>query len=254
VATCIFTEKDLLTLRAGLNDVLHQYREMMEKYLSFANIHVSSYEFIVHGFLRRLGTLQQCIKNVFSLYEPARSDRPPREVCVDLGINLQSFVFNIFGCLDNLAGTWVCEKALTNAKGKPLTRNQISFRRDVIFNTYSTEFQKYLTNLEDWFEYLDNFRHALAHQVPLYVPPYMFDPADEEEHHKLALEQRNLLIQGNIAKYDLLLNKQESLGRFYPVMSCSPGSKGTVRFHERVLSDWNTIMEISEKFLSQTNW
>jgi len=32
-----------------------------------------------------------------------RFDKPSRNECLDLAINLQSFIFNVFGCIDNLA-------------------------------------------------------------------------------------------------------------------------------------------------------
>jgi hypothetical protein len=80
-------------------------------------------EYVRHGFLRRLGTLQRCIQNIYFAYPPERSDIPSRNECVDLAINLQSFIFNVFGCIDNLAWVWAIENELTADLGgilKPL--------------------------------------------------------------------------------------------------------------------------------------
>ena len=53
----------------------------------------------------------------------------PAVTCVDLTINLQSFMFNVFGCLDNLARIWVIERNVTNSDGSPLRDNQVGFLR-----------------------------------------------------------------------------------------------------------------------------
>ena len=36
----------------------------------------------------------------------------------------------------------------------------------------SVTLQEYLKELDPWFEHLENFRHALAHRIPLSIPPY----------------------------------------------------------------------------------
>jgi hypothetical protein len=38
--------------------------------------------------------------------------------------------------------------------------------------SFSVEFQEYLKGLNGGFENLGDFRHALAHRIPLHTPPY----------------------------------------------------------------------------------
>jgi hypothetical protein len=100
-----FKPDQLVELKEGYQTVNPAYERLMGEYLSLRLTNEAAYEYVRHGFVRRLGTLKRCIENVYSTYPPERSDKPPRDECLDLAINLQSFVFNVFGCIDNLA--WI---------------------------------------------------------------------------------------------------------------------------------------------------
>src|SRR6267154_518591 len=143
----------------SLPQLIRNTLAILSEFSAFMRTHPSSYEYTFHGFLRRLGTLERCIQNVYSLYPPTRSDIPSRETCVDLTINLQSFVFNIFGCLDNLAWIWVIERAIVNKNKHPLKETQVGFRNDIVKCSFSADFQTYLNGLDQWFTHLENYRH-----------------------------------------------------------------------------------------------
>jgi hypothetical protein len=93
-------------LQYGYYAVNPAYERLPEEYLSLRLTNEAAYEHARHGFFRRLGTLKRCIENVYSTYLPERFDKPSRNKCLDLAINLQSFIFNVFGCIDNLAWVW----------------------------------------------------------------------------------------------------------------------------------------------------
>jgi hypothetical protein len=63
------------------------------------------------GFARRLRIMVRCIDNVFRMLPPDRTELPSRDELSDAAINIQSFVFNVFGSIDNLAWIWVSENA-----------------------------------------------------------------------------------------------------------------------------------------------
>jgi len=149
-----YTPDTLSRLIDEFSEVDEKYHTLLSKLLTFARTHPDSHEYTLHGFLRRLGTLQRCIQNVYFLYPPTRSDIPSRETCVDLTINLQSFVFNVFGCLDNLAWIWVIEHHLQNTKGSSLRDNQVGFLKKIIKSSFTVDFQNYLDNLHQWFTHL----------------------------------------------------------------------------------------------------
>jgi hypothetical protein len=250
-----FTPAQLTQLQDGYGAVAGKYFDLLSRFQSFSSTHLASSEYALHGFLRRLGTLQRCIDNVYSLYAPDRSDIPSREACVDLAINLQSFIFNVFGCLDNLAWIWVTEKQLKTAKGKPLAGSLVGFRMDVVLSSYSTEFRAYLDQLNDWFEYLENYRHALAHRIPIYVPPFVVNPANESLYNNLENQKNEAAKSRDFQKYDRLDAEQEKLGKFDPVMTHSFNEAARpVVFHIQMLADWNTVVEIAERFLKQPDW
>ena len=104
-------------LQVGYCTVNPAYERLMFQYFSLRLTNESAHEYARHGFVRRLGTLKRCIENVYSIYPPERFDKPSRDECLDLAINLQSFVFNVFGCLDNLAWIWVNERAVRDKRG-----------------------------------------------------------------------------------------------------------------------------------------
>jgi hypothetical protein len=250
-----FTLEQLRTLEEGYYTVSRKYHELLSQYVSFSNAHPRSSEYILQGFIRRLGTLERSIQNVYSLYPPDRSDIPSRDTCLDLTINLQSFVFNVFGCLDNLAWIWVTECQLKTVKGKPLAGNLVGFRRRNIYETFSTEFQNYLAGLNTWFEGMEDYRHALAHRIPFYIPPFVVHPTKLALYNDFEKQKNDALQLQDFLKYDELDAEQEKLGNFNPAMMHSyvEGARPVV-FHFQVLADWNTVAEIAEMFLKLQNW
>jgi len=129
-------------------------------------------EHAAHGFCRRVTTLGRCIHNVFELIPPEKEGLPERDVVTDTEINLQAFLFNVFGALDNLAWIVRQEKGLMKPNGKSLGFDDTGLGpKKLIRSLVSGKLATYLASFDPWFEYLEQFRHALAHQIPIYVPP-----------------------------------------------------------------------------------
>ncbi len=98
-----FTPEKLAELNRGHGEVHKNFADLRERYFIRNYGNDSAKEHAVHGFARRLGTLVRCIDRVFEILPPDREDIPSRDEVVDATINIQAFVLNIFGCLDNLA-------------------------------------------------------------------------------------------------------------------------------------------------------
>jgi hypothetical protein len=238
-------------LRIGYYSVNPAYETLMFKYLVLPLTNEAAQEYARHGFVRRLGTLKRAIENVYSIYPPERFDRPTRDECLDIAINLQSFLFNVFGCIDNLACVWVNEKQVKDNRGRPLRDQQIGLRSGctAVRETFSAEFQKYLTSRDDWLGYLQNYRHASAHRIPLYIAPYTLNPAKLEEHNELERRKTEAQTNGDHDLCSILNTEQKDLGRFTPYMMHSFSEGATpVAFHPQVLADWNTVVEIANEF------
>jgi hypothetical protein len=248
-----FSTETIRTLRDELSNIDAKYERLMSQFLlRFANS--KSQEYAYHGFVRRLGVLQKCVRNVYFLYPPERSDIPDRDTVLDITINLQSFIFNVFGCVDNLAWIWQLEKSPTQIK-KDSDRRFVSFDNKVFRKSLDIDFVNYLATIEPWFEYLEDFRHALAHRIPLYVPPYAVLKRNEALYRDLTEQKDEALRQRNIRKYQELDERQDALGIFNPVMTHSFNeARGTVGFHSQMLADFNTVAKIADEFLAQKNW
>lgn len=208
-------------------------------------------EYAKQGFVRRLLTMQQCIVTIFELLPPDQVDPPTNENLSNAKINLQAFVFNVFGCVDNLAWIWVHEKHITKENGSPIPNGWIGLRRTNKFvrKSLSQGFQDYLDGLDGWFDLQDEFRHALAHRIPLYIPQYVI--TDDKKAANQDLEDRKANTR-NPDEYDRLDAEQTALGVFWPVMTHSFIEEANfVDFHPQLLADFNTIEELGRKMLEE---
>lgn len=191
---------------------------------------------------------------MFEILPPDQKAIPSRNEVVDATINIQAFVFNVFGSIDNLAWIWVEEKAFKKENGSPVPQSWVGLSENNKFvrNSFSIEFQDYLKQLKPWFEYLENFRHALAHRIPLYIPPYTVTKANLAAHQQLEGLKSEAIKQLNFAEYDRLSAEQEALGSFSPFMthSLEVGARPVV-FHSQMLADFNTIEELAQKMLKE---
>ena len=214
-----------------------------------------SVEYAKHGFLRRLGTLLRCIENTFELLPPNRDDEPPeRNVRIDATINIEAFVFNVFGAIDNLAWIWVSEIQLTKSDGSAIPNGWVGLgpKNEYVRKSLPQTLQIYLSSRDVWFQHLENFRHALAHRIPLYIPPYIVSPEREEEWRSLERAIDDAMLRGDAEAEAQLKESQNKLCRFRPWMihSFSEGSR-PVAFHAQLIADFKTLEELALKILPE---
>jgi hypothetical protein len=62
--------------------------------------------------------------------------------------------------------------------------------------------------LPDWMEYLANLRHALAHRIPLCIPPYVIQDADAAAYDELAKKLSAAIKGARFWAYDALSAEQ----------------------------------------------
>lgn len=249
-----FTEDDLKRFYRLHSTIDEQYKCIMDAYSFRIFSNEKAKEYATHGFLRRIKTLKRCIHNIYTICPPEIGTKPTSDELSDLAINLQSFVFNIYGCLDNIAWIWVSEKDVRDDKGVPIKKEYIGLRKEnkLVRNSFSQEFRTYLDTLTLWFNYLEKFRHSLAHRIPLYVPPYVVSHKEAAEIAELEKLERDALRRYNFTEYEALSEKKDRLGTFRPWMTHSFSEQSPqIVFHAQILDDWNQVMEISEKFIEQ---
>ncbi|AWM03200.1 hypothetical protein [Bradyrhizobium amphicarpaeae] len=210
-----------------------------------------SWEYAQHGYGRRLGTIKRCIENVFTLIAPDESAVPDRNVLHDAQINIQAFYANVYGCIDNLAWVWVYERGLESS----IPRARVGFRSNnkELRAALSHEFRLYLESIDPWLEYLIEYRDALAHRIPLYIPPGNVRLKDTDEYNALSRRMTEALYsREDVSEYEMLSFEVEKLLVFQPLIAHSvKETTGRPVFHVQMLTDFVTVEEIGYKVLDE---
>lgn len=250
-----FTDDALDRIQGEYALLQAKYNKLISSYYGHRFLFPESMEHAQHGFMRRLGTLLRCVRNTFRVLPPDRGDEPPeRDEVLDATINIQAFTFNIFGAIDNLAWIWVTETQLKRNDGSPIPNSWIGMGPNNIHvrKSMSKEFQKYLSSLNGWFKHLENFRHALAHRIPLYIPPYTVSPDRQKEWQKFEKEIMEAVARGDVEAEAQIKQQQRPLCKFRPLMMHSYGEQSQpMVFHPQLIADFMTIEELAVKFLSE---
>jgi hypothetical protein len=246
-----FSNQELEELQKTHREVFDKYMHLVLSYQTREYKDSRAREYAVHGFSRRVKTLARCIDNVFKIMPPDCANLPSIDDRDDAQINIQAFVFNLFGSIDNLAWIWVLEKGLTK-NGSPFPKREVGLGNNLIRSSFSTEFRDYLNGLNGWFDHLHDFRHALAHRIPLYIPPYTIPKAKEAIYCQLEDAITDAGKRGNFAECSRLRTEQDRLGIFKPWITHSViEGRGVIAFHPQLLTDFLTIEELAQKMLKE---
>ncbi len=249
-----FSAETLVTLNRDHEEVGRRFEDVQARYISRKFKSERAREYAWHGFCRRLATLVRAIDLVYEALPPEREDIPERHEVKDATIAIQSFVFNTFGCLDNLAWIWVYEKDVKRKDGTELDPKQVGLSNGnrEVRSSFSKEFRAYLDSRQTWFHHIKGFRDALAHRIPLYIPPYIVPPETVDEYNRLEQASGEALQRGDFNEYDRLQSEQRKFVLFRPWMTHSQYENApVVVFHQRLLKDYVTIDEIGRTMLEQ---
>jgi hypothetical protein len=249
-----YSDEMLKEMKAGYQTVDGKLNHLVEKYFLLSLKSSRAREFATQGYPRRLKIMVRCMDNVFKMIPPDRADLPSRDELSDATISIQSFVFNVFGSIDNLAWIWVREKGQKRSDGTPIPDSQIGLgpKNTSVRATLSKELRDYLTGIDAWFQHIADLRHALAHRIPLYIPPYVIQTSDEPAYRDFEAKMSEAIRRHDFAEYDKLSAEQMALGRFRPWVqhSFEENARPTV-FHAQMLADFNTVEELGRKMLNE---
>jgi hypothetical protein len=98
-----YSEKALKMLAEDYAALNGKLDDLLVKFFTLTLTNPRAMEYARQGVPRRLKVLARCITNVFTGIPPERNELPSRDALPDATINIQSFVFNVFGAVDNLA-------------------------------------------------------------------------------------------------------------------------------------------------------
>jgi hypothetical protein len=245
-----FKPEDLQNLQEKLGTIERRYNGLL---LAYSHGHrfkkESAWEYANQGFMRRVGTLRRCIENAFSLIPPETETIPDREVLYDAGINVQAFFANVYGSLDNLAWVWVYERELEIHRSRVGLRVQNTEFR----STLSEAFQNYLTSRDEWMEHVIEYRDALAHRIPLYIPPGGVRPKNVDAYNDLTRRMHEALyVRADPSGWERLSAEQEELLIFQPMMTHSvKETTAHYPFHVQMIADFLTVEEFGYKMLDE---
>lgn len=248
-----YGEEGVEKLLTELKTVTGKHHALLKSFINWPFKNEEAKRYAHHGFLRRMKTLARSVRRTYELLPPSQHAIPDDDTLHDTEINIQAFVFNVFGAIDNLAWVLIKERGLKTAKGKEFEPRQVGLRESnhEVRAALSNELRDHLVTLDTiWFKNLEGFRHGLAHRVPLYIPPFMVDPKNAAHFQELGEQKMAALFAGKLEEYQHLDAEQDKLKFFKPMMRHSVDSI-TILFHAQLLADFNTVDELAKKALEE---
>lgn len=247
----LYKRDALLELREVYASIPGRLRKLQNKWWDQKLKSEAATEFALHGFLRRVKTLQRCIDNAFRLVSPMARNVPSDARLSDAAINIQAFYANLFGAMDNLAWVWVHERGLKIAR----TRVGLKAEHKELRGTLSPMFQDYLASRDDWMKYVIEYRDALAHRIPLYIPPGTISQKNRNAYDEFERRRMHALyVREHPTAYQSISLKQSKLLVFKPIITHSlTEAQGWYPFHKQMVIDFVTIEEMGNKMLDEIN-
>lgn len=208
-------------------------------------------EYLVHGVGRRVSVFRNALRNVFRLFPPDIGRRLDTDELIDAQMFLHAFVINLSGVLDNVAWVYVLRHDLEQTIG--------DHRRIGLFDDRTTRFlpepiRNYLNSADitNWYQrYLKNYRDALAHRIPLYIPPAILSNAEVARYGELEAEIAARLRAQQPDDLNELCREQDALGKpclsflhSFTVEECPL----PVMLHPQMIADAMTVVGLGRTF------
>jgi hypothetical protein len=243
-----FSEEQIAQLTADAATIGDKTDRLPLKYAYFRFKNDQARHYATQGFGRRIQVLRRCVENVFKIIPLWTVDVPSKRQLCDAQINIQAFLANVYGSIDNLAWIWVFERDLAGT----IPRGHVGLGKDNkrVRASFSVELQAYLKSLDEWFDYLSEFRHALAHRIPVYIPPGMVLPKDADAYNDLTMKMTSAQLDPD--EYERLSQEQNKLLVFQPLVAQSTlETKNPYFFHPQMLNDFVTVEALADKMLKE---
>ena len=203
-------------------------------------------EYLKHGVSRRMRVVARAVERIFDLCPPDRVELLDSNERCDVEINLHAFVINVHGLLDNLAWITVHERS----PGTLPPRREVSLFKNGVKRLLSEEGRAYLSThlISNWHaRYAREYRDALAHRIPLYVPPAFLVPSEQRRYAELEREFHKRMAEGDAGGAGDALRQQDQVGALFPAFLQSlrgEGAASPVYFHPQLIADSRTVLEI----------
>ncbi|OSQ42785.1 hypothetical protein [Thalassospira alkalitolerans] len=237
-----FSEQQAAELVTRLQDAVSEVTEVKAKVLLHVFQRAKASEYATHGICRRLDTLVHCSQRVFDLLAPSLEEVPEGRTVKEATVHVQSFVSNVIGVLDNIAWVWISERDLKHRNGDDFSPKEVKLSRDCrdLWRDLPLDFRNRVVEFRDWFTHASEWRDALVHRIPLYIPP--FSVRDIESYNQLEGASYAALRDRNYRKLELLNEEIEKMKFFAPLImhSFSENAQPNV-FHANLVTDLMTV-------------
>jgi len=252
----VYAEDALDQIEVGALKVYDKYVDLFMTYLNWPFADPFAEKMARQGFLRRLKTLAFCVREAFATIPPGADAIPSDTKLQQCTVCIQAFVFNVFGCMDNLAHLWIRERGIKQANGNdiPLLRIGLGEKCKDVRKSLSQDFQEYLSSerMKTWFKYHESYRHALAHRIPLYIPPHGVKQSDVPAYEELERQKSMAMARVEMDEYQRLDKEQKKLAVFQPFMQHSWDEISPIMyFHAQLLADYETVVDFGRRMLKE---
>ena len=203
--------------------------------------------YLSYGVMRRTSVIVRSIKNVFAIFPIDRIELLSMDELHDIDINMHAFYVNIFGLLDNLAWVLIHEKKLTTK----IDKKAVGLYAKKTQKHLTENFRSYLNTdtMIKWHnEYLKNYRDALSHRIPLYLPPKTLTPEQTLQYQQIENKIEECYKTGDFETIEKLHKEQDCIGDVCFAVSHDLSESKAIALHPQLIADFNTIEEIVEKY------
>jgi hypothetical protein len=212
-------------------------------------------EHLSQGAGRRVGLLTHCLRRIFEIFPPSQAVPLERDALYDVQIAHHAFVMNLYGFFENLAWAFILRHDLERAVGG---RKRVGLFVKATQAVLPAPLSSYLTSSQtsEWHDkYLKNYRDALAHRIPLYIPPATWTKDDVIESENLGVKEREAILERQWERLDEIRDRQATIGK--PCLYFAHSFNDTddprpIYLHPQLLCDVKTVLDFAPRYLA--NW
>jgi hypothetical protein len=210
-------------------------------------------DYLNYGVGRRLNIIHRSMQRIYELFPPSQEEALPKESIHEVQIYLQAFVINVSGIFDNWAWAFILRHHLLESIGGKIGVGMFLPKTQqclpAILKDYVTTEPRV-----SWHKiYMKDYRDALAHRIPLYVPPSSIPTEDVESYKQMELLKQKLYDAADWDELERVSDGQDALGKAYPVFlkefSDRPDGQ-PIPFHPQLNSDGALVIEFARVFYS----
>lgn len=247
----MYSEEQNQSLYIEFEDTLSELQNLMirtHRVAGTQEISSQARDLLIFGFSRRLHTLERCVTNIFRIFPTSQKIRLDSDALNDVTINLQAFILNLSGCFDNLAWAFVHRHDLLKRIGR---KSDVGIflretRKCLPIEIWSDVDQE---TFDQWHRaYHKDFRDALAHRIPLYLPPAVVNPTQAAEIEAIEREINSSLASGDWSSANKNQNVVTDIGSPSGFVHDTASGK-SVWLHPQLLCDVQTLCEFANSFL-----